>query len=70
MERIRLTRNSAHLKWIFTSTMTAFNEMMRKFRMETGGGPGHAKDVATWQDRPSMEIIDYNTKKISSLGSS
>jgi len=58
--RIKVPRTGPQMKWIFQNTMTAFNIMMKKFKMETGGGAGHASDVATWQDRPSHEIIDYN----------
>ena len=36
--------------------------MMKKFKSETGCGAGHASDVATWQERPSEEIIDYNSE--------
>ena len=55
-----MQRTGAHMKWIYMNTMTAFNVMMKKFKSETGGGAGHATDIATWQDRPSHEIIDYN----------
>lgn len=59
-KRIDVQRTGAHMKWIYMNTMTAFNVMMKKFKSETGGGAGHATDIATWQDRPSHEIIDYN----------
>ena len=59
---INVQRTVPQLQWIYSSTMTQDNEMMRKFKMMTGGGPGHAKDVATWRDRPTFEISDYNAE--------
>ena len=59
--RIHITsRTSGDFKAMVTTTLASYNETMQKWSSDTGGGAGLDSNFTTWNERPDIEIANYN----------
>ena len=63
-KRINISRDYKWIKAVYKKVMKDYNEAMRKWKMETGGGSGAPENFSgNWQDRENLELFSHYADK-------
>ncbi len=62
-DRIKIHRNEKEVQTFLAKGLVAYNQMMKYYKMNTGGGDGHPVVVACWEDREPLDVVGYAANK-------
>ena len=62
-QRIKVAFTDKEVLHHFSLAILAYNNMMKSYKMETGGGSGDPLLVVAWQEREPLDVVGYTTNK-------